>query len=68
MGSMMTRENIAHFFNIPENAQKMNSLVEDVRSALMEYQVCAPERLNPNVPDICLRLRYNKRSMTRAVS
>ena len=68
MDAMMTQENLAHFLSVPENAQRVNSLVEDVRYALMEYQVCAPERLNSIVSNICLRLRCNKRSLTRAVS
>ena len=68
MDTMVTRENFAQFLSIPENAQRVNHLVEDIRHALMEYQVCAPERLNPITSNICLRLHYNKRSMTRAVS
>ena len=29
------------FFNNTENAGKLGSLVEDIRDAMMEYQVCA---------------------------
>ena len=29
------------FFNNAENAGKLGSLVEDIRDAMMEYQVCA---------------------------
>jgi len=28
------------FFNSAENAGKLGSLVEDIRNAMMEYQVC----------------------------
>ena len=68
MNTMTTQENFAQFLNVPENAQRINHLVEDVRYALMEYQVCAPENLNPILSNTCLRLHYNKRSMTRVVS
>jgi len=54
MDTMVAHENFAHFLNIPENAQRVNHLVEDVRYALMEYQVCAPERLDPITSNICL--------------
>jgi len=47
MDTIVAHENFAHFLNVPENAQRINHLVEDVRYALMEYQVCAPEILNP---------------------
>ena len=68
MDTMTNQENFAHFLSFPENAQRINHLVEDVRYALMEYQVCAPERLDPIVSNICLRLLYNERSTSRAVS
>ena len=54
MDTMVAHENFAHFLNIPENAQRINHLVEDVRYALMEYQVCTLERLNSIVSNICL--------------
>ena len=68
MDTMINQENFAHFLSIPENAQRINYLVEDVRYAIMEYQVCAPERPDPNASNICLRPHYNERSTTRAVS
>ena len=30
------------FFNNVENAEKLGGLVEDVRDAMMDYQVCIP--------------------------
>jgi len=45
MGSVATRNDLALFFGIPENARKLNDLVEDIRDALMEYQVRSPKRL-----------------------
>jgi len=53
MGSMATREDPALFLGIPENAQKLNSLVEDIRDALMDYQVRPPKRLAFVVADVC---------------
>jgi len=39
MDSMTTRKDLAHVLKNPENAQKVNGLVEDVRYALTDYQV-----------------------------
>ena len=33
------------FFNNVENADKLGSLVEDVRDVMMDYQVCSSNRL-----------------------
>ena len=40
--SITTQKDLAHFLSSSENAQELNSLVGDVRDALMEYQVCTP--------------------------
>jgi len=53
MGSVATREDLALFLGIPENALKVNGLVEDIRDALMDYQVCSPKRLALVIVDIC---------------
>jgi len=45
MGSVATQEDLADFLGVPENALKVNGLVEDIRDALMDYQVCSPKRL-----------------------
>ena len=45
MGLVATREDLARFLRIPENAWKVNSLVEDTRDALMDYQVCSSKSL-----------------------
>lgn len=64
----MTAENdLTHFLKNPENALEFNGLVEDIRGALMDYQVCALESFVFTVPNICHRLRYNAKSTTRAV-
>jgi len=40
MGSMAIQNNLADFLNNPENVQRVDDLVEDIRYALMDYQVC----------------------------
>jgi hypothetical protein len=45
MDSMTTQKDLADFLNNPENAQRLNGLVEDIRYALMDYQVCTPKKL-----------------------
>jgi len=37
--SVTAQEDLALFLKTPKNAQKLNDLVEDVRYALMDYQV-----------------------------
>ena len=43
MNSMTTQNNLMDFLNDQENSQRLNGLVEDVRYALMDYQVCIPK-------------------------
>jgi len=43
LGSVATQEGLAHFLGIPKNAQEINGLVEDIRDALMDYQVGYPK-------------------------
>jgi len=52
IGPVATREDLALFLGIPKNAQKVNSLVEDIRDALMDYQVCPPKGLALLIADI----------------
>ena len=47
LDSITTREDLAGLLNATGNAQKLNDLVEDLRDALMGYQVCTPEPLAP---------------------
>jgi len=44
MDSIVTQQDLTCFLNDPENAQRLNSLVEDIRYALMDYQVCTPNK------------------------
>ena len=44
MGSMTVREDLVGFLGNGENARNLNGLVEDIRYALIDYQVRAPKR------------------------
>ena len=68
MGSVTGRNDLADLLNSPENAQRLNGLVEDVRYALVEYQVRAPDAFTLVASNICLRVLHNKTPTTRAVS
>jgi len=61
---MISQKDIAQFLNNTENAQKLNDLVDDIHEAVMEYQVCTPKALALIIPNIFLRLPYNKTSTT----
>ena len=54
--------------NNTENAQKLNDLVDDIREAVMDYQVRIPKAPAPVMPNIYLRLPYNGTSTTTPVS
>jgi len=56
------------FFNNVKNADKLGDLVEDIRDAVMDYQVRNQNELTSPMPEVHFRLRYNKISMTRAVN
>jgi len=45
MHSITIQKDFADFLKNPENAQKLNGLVEDIRYALMDYQVCSSKRI-----------------------
>ena len=51
-----------------KNAQKVNSLVEDIREVLMDYQVCMPNYSFSTVSDLSFRLHCNKIFTMRAVN
>jgi hypothetical protein len=45
LDSVISQEDIVQFLNDTENAEEFNILVEDIRNALLAYQVCTPELL-----------------------
>ena len=62
------RGEVRVFLTNPENAQRVNSLVEDIFDTLLEYQVCALAYLFPIMSDICPRLHCNRIFMMRIAS
>ena len=64
---MAAQKNISQFLNNADNAQKLNDLVEDIREAVMDYQVCTSERLTLVTSNIGFRLPYNGIPMTTPV-
>ena len=68
MGPMIIRNDLVDFLNNPEDAQRLNGLVEDIRYALVDYQVWVPKALALVASDIRLRVLHNEIPTTRAVS
>ena len=56
---MATEKNIVQFLNNPNNAQKLNDLVDDIREAVMDYQVRTSESLALIMSNVPFRLPYN---------
>jgi len=65
---MTTQEDLAHFLKNPENAQRVNGLVEDTRYALMDYQVRTLKTLVRIVSNIRYRHRCDWISTTMVVN
>ena len=55
------------FVNNVRNADKLGSLVEDIRDGMMEYQVCIHKLPTSSTSDTRTRLRYSKIFTTRVV-
>ena len=60
--------NIEGFFTNTENADKLGGLVENIRNAVMDYQVCKQSNFSFLVPDTQSRFHYNRMSINRAVN
>ena len=58
---------IEGFFNNVVNADKLSGLIEDIRDAMVEYQVCIHDLSISGTSDVRTRPRCNKISMTRVV-
>jgi len=56
------------FFNNIKNADKLDGLVEDIRDAIVEYQVRSLNHLFLPYLIVHVRLRYNKISTTKVAS
>ena len=61
---MAAQKNIVKFLNNAESAQKLNDLVDDIREAVIDYQVRTFKGLTLVASNLCLRLPYNGISTT----
>ena len=61
------QENVEGFFNNVKNADKLGGLIEDIRDAMLEYQVCIRDLSIAGTSDVRARLHYSKISTTRVV-
>jgi len=68
MDSMTSQKDLADFLKNLENSQKANGMMEDVRYALIDYQVHTPKTLTRIISNIRRRRRYDWTSMPRIVS
>ena len=64
---MATQKDVAGFLSNAENAQKLNDLVDDIREAVMDYQVRTSKRLTLIVSDVYFRPPYIVISTTTPV-
>jgi len=64
---MTTQKDIAQFLNNAENA-RLDDLVDDIRDAVMDYQVRLPKGLAFTASNIYLRPLYNGISITTPVN
>lgn len=60
---MTTQGSTIRFLSNAGDAKKLNGLVDDVREAVMDYQVCAPPALALDPSNICLRFLCSGISM-----
>ena len=55
------------FFNNVQNVDRLGGMVEDIRDAMTEYQVCVHEPSVSGISDVCDRPRYSRISTTIVV-
>jgi len=58
---------IAGFFLNVKNSEKLGGLAEDIRDAMMEYQVCTSLQFIFTTSKACTRPHYSKISTTKLV-
>lgn len=65
---LANRGKITRFLNSADDVNRLGGLTEDIRDAMMDYQVRPQSRALACVPpNAYVRRRYNKISMTRTV-
>ena len=62
------QEEAKEFLANPEIAQRVNSMVEDIFDALMEYQVSVLDYPFPTMSDLCTRLHCSIIFMMRVAN
>ena len=67
LDQMAAQEDIARFLNNADNAQKLNGLVEDIREAVMDYQVRSSKGPVLIASNVRPRLPYSEIPMTTPV-
>ena len=65
--SLEKQGNVEDFFNNVKNADRLGGLVEDIRDAMLEYQVHIPNLSISDTSDVRIRLRCSKISTIRVV-
>ena len=68
MDEMTSQKDLADFLKNPENAQKVNGLVEDVRDALVHYQVHTLNTFTRIISNVHCRRHYDWTSTPRVVN
>ena len=63
LARLETQGKVEGFFKNVENADKLSGAVEDIRDAMMEYQVC-PNLSAFGISDVRTRFHYSKISTT----
>ena len=66
MDLIKTQSDLPDFLNDPENVQRLNALVEDIRYAFMDYQVCTTKWFPLLASNARFRFRYRQIYTTRA--
>ena len=56
---------VAGFFLNVKNSEKLGGLAEDIRDAMMEYQVCISLQFISTTSEACTRPHYSRISTTR---
>jgi len=68
LAPLAAQGNVRGFLNNVKNVDRLGGMVEDIRDAMMEYQVCVYEPsvsgTSDGTSDVCDRPRCNKISMT----
>jgi hypothetical protein len=62
------RGKITVFLNNVKDAETFTSLADDIRDAMVDYQVLAHTVFDRTVPELAPRLRCSKTSITRTIN